>query len=96
LAQTHHHKQKHLQDLRDAETNRWSRKSIGNLVKDLTDVVSYGRRSEADFHHFKVQMIKHEPDYVHVVVSINDDNLMRSFAPPTRGFIVHRDGRVEK
>ncbi|NNE23262.1 MAG: hypothetical protein HKN11_11700 [Rhizobiales bacterium] len=86
---------KRLQDLLDAETNGWSRKSIDSLVKELTDVVSYGRGSEDDFHQFEVQMIEQEPDYVHVIVSIDDGSFLKSFAPLTRGFIVHRDGRVD-
>ncbi len=87
---------KRLQGLLDAETDGWSRKSIDSLVEELTDVVSYARGSEADFHQFEVQMIEHEPDYVHVVVSIDDGSFLKSFAPLTRGFIVHRNGRVEK
>ena len=87
---------KRLQDLLDAETSIWSHKPFAKLVEELTDVVAYGRGSEADSHQFEVQMIEHEPDYVHVIVSIDDGSFMRSFAPLTRGFIVHRDGRVEK
>lgn len=87
---------KRLQNLLDAETSNWSRKSFANLVEELTDVVSYGRGSDADFHQFEVQMIEHEPDYVHVIVSIDDGSFVRFCAPVTRGFIVHRDGRVDK
>ena len=63
---------KRLQDLLDAETEYWSRKSFDSLVTELSDVVAYGRGSDADFHWFEVQMIEHEPGYVHVVVSIDD------------------------
>ncbi len=87
---------KRLQDLVDAETSDWSRKSFANLVEELTDVVAYERGSDADFHQFEVQMIEHKPDYVHVIVSIDDGSFVRFCAPVTRGFIVHRDGRVEK
>ena len=86
---------KRLQDLLDAETSNWSRKSFDNLVEELTDVVAYGRGSEATFHQFEVQMIEHEPDYVHIIVSIDDGSFVRFCAPLTRGFIVHRDGRVD-
>ena len=87
---------KRLEDLLDAETSNWSQKSFANLIKELTDVVAYERGSEADFHQFEVQMIEHEPDYVHVIVSIDDGSFVRFCAPLSRGFIVHRDGRVEK
>ena len=87
---------KHLQELLDAEAGIWWCKSFANLVEELTDVVAYRRGCGADFHQFEIQMIEHEPDYVHVIVSIDDGGFVRSFSPLTRGFIVHRDGRVEK
>lgn len=87
---------KRLQDLLDAETSSWSQKPFSSLIDELTDVVAYARGSEADFHQFEVQMIEHETDYVHVIVSIDDGGFVRFCAPLTRGFIVHRDGRVEK
>ena len=86
---------KRLQDLLDAETSDWSQKSFASLAEELTDVVAYQRGNEADYHQFEVQMIEHEPDYVHVIVSIDDGSFLKSFAPLTRGFIVHRDGRVD-
>jgi len=86
---------KRLQELLDDETGDWSRKSFAELVEELADVVAYGRGAESDFHQFEVQMVEHEPDYVHVLVSIDDGRFFRSLAPLTRGFIVHRDGRVE-
>ncbi len=86
---------KRLQDLLDAETNNWSKKSFDSLATELSDVVAYGRGSGAGFHQFEIQAIEREPDYVHVIVSIDDGSFMKFFAPLTRGFIVHRDGRVE-
>ena len=66
------------------------------MVEELIDVVAYDRGHDADHHQFEVQMIENEPEYAHVIVSIDDGSFMRSFAPLTCGFIVHRDGRVEK
>ena len=87
---------KRLQNLLDAETSKWWQKPFAKLIDELTDVATYARGSEADFHQFEVQMIEHEPDYVHVLVSIDDGSLGRFCAPLTRSFIIHRDGRVEK
>jgi len=83
-----------LRRLLDAEVDELSRRSYARLVDDLLDVVAYERGGGASYHQFEVQMIEHEPDYVHVVVSIDDGSFLRSFAPITRSFIVHRDGRI--
>jgi hypothetical protein len=57
--------------------------------------LAYERGGGASYHQFEVQMIEHQPDYVHVVVSIDDGSFLRSISPMTRSFIVRRDGRVE-
>jgi hypothetical protein len=41
-------------------------------------------------------MIEQEPEYLHILVSVDDGSFRKFVAPLTRGFIVHRDGRVEK
>jgi len=84
-----------LQKLLDAEVDELSRRSYARLVDDLPDVLAYERGGGASYHQFEVQMIEHQPDYVHVVVSIDDGSFLRSISPMTRSFIVHRDGRVE-
>ena len=85
-----------LQRLLSAELEVWASKPFDALVEELTDVVAYERDSGAAFHQFEVQIIEREPDVLHVCLSVDDGCLLRSFAPPTRSFIVHRDGRVER
>jgi hypothetical protein len=85
-----------LQSLLDREIEEWSSKSFTKLIEELADVVAYPRGGKSDFHQFEVQMIEKEPEYLHVLVSIDDGSLRRSFSPLTRGFIIYRDGRVEK
>ena len=84
-----------LQRLLDAEVDELSRRSYARLVDDLPDVLAYQRGDGASYHQFEVQMIEHEPDYVHILVSVDDGGFLRSFSPITRSFIVHRDGRIE-
>jgi hypothetical protein len=84
-----------LQRLLDAEVDELSRRSYARLVDDLPDVLAYERGGGASYHQFEVQMIEHEPDYVHILVSVDDGGFLRSFSPITRSFIVHRDGRIE-
>ena len=79
----------------DAEVGELSRRSYAELVDDLSDVLAYERGGGASYHQFEVQMIEHEPDYVHVVVSVDDGSFLRSVSPISRCFIVHRDGRIE-
>lgn len=86
---------KRLLELLDAEVAVWSQKSFSDLISELDDVSAYDRGVAGEFHQFEVQMIEHCADYVHVIVSIDDGSLMKSIVPPTLGFIVHRDGRVE-
>jgi hypothetical protein len=84
-----------LQRLLDAEVEELSRRSYARLVDDLPDVFAYQRGGGASYHQFEVQMIEHEPGYVHILVSVDDGSFWRSCAPMTRSFIVHRDGRIE-
>ena len=79
----------------DAEVDELSRRSYATLVDDLSDVLACERGGGASYHQFEVQMIEHEPDYVHILVSVDDGGFLRSFSPITRSFIVHRDGRIE-
>ena len=65
-------------------------------MEELPDVVAYGRGSEADLHQFEVLMLEHEPEYVHVSISIDDASLMKWLSPLTAGFMFYRDGRVER
>ena len=84
-----------LQGLLDAETKLWAAKSYDLLAQELDDVAAYSRGEGEDFHQFEVQIVEHEETYLHILVSVDDASLRRSFSPLTTGFIVHRDGRVE-
>lgn len=84
-----------LQKLLDAEVAELSRRPYARLVEELSDVLAYERGSGAVHHQFEVEMVEHEPDYVHIIVSVDDGSFSRSFAPLCRSFIVRRDGRVE-
>jgi len=87
-------KKAQLADLLAAEIETWSRKSYQQLVSELPDVVAY-QREEPELHQFEVQLLEHTPEYVHVMVSVDDGSFWRSFSPVTRTFVVYRDGRIE-
>ena len=84
-----------LEKLLDAEVDELSRRSHSRLAHELSDVLACERGDGASYHQSEAQMIENEPDYVHIVISIDDGSLLRSIAPISRSFIVHRDGRVE-
>ncbi len=84
-----------LRNLLDAEVRLWTAKPYQQLRDELADVVASQRGQDDGFHQFEVEMIEREETYVHVIVSIDDGSFRRAFSPLTRGFIVHRDGRIE-
>ena len=85
-----------LERLLAEEMEVWSTKPFDLLVRELADVVAFARGSGEAFHQFEAQIIERTPDTVHVCLSVDDGSLRRSFAPLTRGFIAHRDGRIER
>lgn len=85
-----------LKVLLDAEVAVWSEKPYARLVRELPDVVAYQRGAGPEFHQFEVQMIECKPEYVHILVSIDDGSLLKSFSPLSHSFIVHRDGRIDR
>ena len=87
---------KKLQALLAVEAERWSKKSYLLLERELQDVVSYARGQDEDFHQFEVQMLDHDREFVHVVISVDDGRFRRTFQPLSEGFWVYRDGRVER
>jgi len=89
-------KKSQLKSLLDAEVEELSKKSFSSLVEELRDVCIYKRGNDDNFHQFDVQLIEHEPDYIHVSVSIDDGSFFRWIAPLTRSFIIHRNGRTDK
>jgi predicted SnoaL-like aldol condensation-catalyzing enzyme len=74
--------QKHqLQSLLDAEVDEWSQKPYSRLLDELSDVAAYQRDGKVGFHQFEVQMVEREPDYVHVIVSIDDGSFFTINVP---------------
>ncbi len=84
-----------LQRLLDAEIKAWAAKPYQQLLDELVDVEAYERGAGEAFHQFEVQIIEREEACLHVLVSIDDGGLLRSFSPLTRSFFAHQDGRVE-
>lgn len=77
------------------ETAVWEAKSYHELIAELADVVAFQRGNADDFHQFEVMLLEKTGAYVHVSVSIDDGSFLRSFAPLTSDFIIHKSSDVD-
>ncbi|MEM7225688.1 MAG: hypothetical protein AAF495_22100 [Pseudomonadota bacterium] len=85
-----------LEDLLLAKIELWAAKPFDRLVEELVDVVAYEQGSGTRAQQFEVQILERDADFLHICLSVDDGSFLRSFAPPTRSIIVHRDGRIER
>ena len=81
------------------EVELWSLKDYETLLKELVNAVSYEHGEGVDWYAVDVQLLEREPEYVHVMVVI-DNRLRRPpllpYRPLSADFLVYRDGRVDK
>ena len=77
------------------EVDRWAAKSYDALREELRDVVAYQRGHGESCHQFEVQLLEDTEEYVHVSIGV-DDGGWRAFTPLCAGFLVYRDGHVDK
>ena len=80
----------------DREVELWCRKDYRTLLKELKDVVAYEGSDVSSKYQVEVQLLESTPEYVHVMVAVDDGTLFRSFKPLSWSFIVHSDGREER
>ena len=86
-----------LQQVLDAETERWSAMSCEQLIAELQDVKAYERSVESRRYQVEVQLLENTDKYVHVSVGVDDGRLPSSVFPLTRSFIRHKgDSSVEE
>ena len=81
------------------EVELWSSKDYETLLKELAKPVSFEHGDGPDWYAVDVQLIEREPEYVHVMVVV-DNRLRRPpllpYKPLSSDFLVYRDGRVAK
>jgi hypothetical protein len=81
------------------EVELWSSKDYETLLKELATAVSYEHGEGVDWYAVDVQLLEREPEYVHVMVVV-DNRLRRPpllpYKPLSADFLVYRDGRVDK
>lgn len=83
-----------LRALLDAELRLWSQKPYDRLVAELSEPVAYERGEGDGRHQFEVDLLEHEADYLHIVISIDDAGFLNALRPVSASFILHRDGRL--
>ena len=78
-----------------AEIEAWTQKPYAQIVEELAEGIAY-QREDPESHQFEVELLENTPEYVNVVISVDDGSFWRSFSPVTRTFIVYRSGRIER
>jgi hypothetical protein len=74
----------------DAEIERWSDKSYEELLSMLPEVQVYEVEFDSRPHQVEVELLENRPDYVHVLISVDDGALPVSIRPATGSFIRRR------
>jgi uncharacterized protein YqiB (DUF1249 family) len=75
------------------EMEVWSAKPFSVLIAELGGIAAY-QVDGAEPYQVEVQIIEQNADSVHVAIAVDDGGLS-AFVPPSAGFLVYRDGRVE-
>ena len=79
-----------IQPILDAEAERWSKKSCGELVSELKEEQNYVAELESKEYQVEVTLLENTDSYVHVSVAISDGRLWSSIRPSSRSFIRER------
>jgi hypothetical protein len=84
-----------LQALLSAELKAWAKKPLAQIVAELSDVQGYERGADDRWHQFEVMLVENTPEYIHVLISVDDGSISWACSPITSGFMVYLDGRVD-
>ena len=74
----------------DAETKRWSDKSYEELLSTLSEIQVYEVEFDSRMHQVEVELLENQPDYLHVLISVDDGALPASLRPAAASFIRRR------
>jgi hypothetical protein len=70
-----------------AEVQRWSALSAEELLAKLDDIQVYEVTLDGKPHQVEVQLLQDRPEYVQVMVAVDDGSLPQSIVPVTEIFI---------
>jgi hypothetical protein len=79
------------QKVLDVETDRWSGMPHEQLIAKLFEVHAYEVEVDSKRYQVEVELLENTPEYIHVVVAVDDGSLPMSVAPSLRAFIKLKD-----
>jgi hypothetical protein len=71
----------------EAEVQRWSALSAEELLAKLSDIEVYEVTLDGKSHTVEVELLEDKPEYVQVMVAVDDGSLPASFKPEIEIFI---------
>ena len=74
----------------DSEVQRWSAKSVGQLVSDLRELLTYEVEIGSKKYQVEVELLEKTDSYIRVMVSVDDGSLPASISPLVHTFICRK------
>ena len=71
----------------DSEVQKWSAKTCEQLLSELIDAQVYEVELDSKQYQVEVEMLENTPDYIHVMLAVDDGSLPASMLPLTQTFI---------
>lgn len=81
------HRREEWKKVLDSEVERWTAKSIEQLLSELRWVQAYEVDSDSKMYNVEVELLEDNSEYVHVMVSVNNGSLPASILSSSRSFI---------
>ena len=75
---------------------RWSAMSCDQLISALSDEQVYEIEFESKTLQVEVELLENTESYVHVIISIDDDQWLRAMHPLSSSFICEKSTHNEK
>jgi hypothetical protein len=90
------HRREEWKKVLDSELERWTAKSIEELLLELREVEAYQVDFDSKRYNVEVQLLENTNEYIHVLVDVDDGSLPASFSPLGQTFIRNKTPEVEK
>lgn len=71
----------------DSELARWEALTYGQLLEQLVDLQAYSVDYQGKTFQVEVELIENTPEYLHVIVAVDDGELPESIKPLAESFI---------
>ena len=71
----------------DSEVERWTAKSIEQLLSELREVQAYQVTVDSKMYNVEVELLENKPAYLHVCVGVEDGTFPALMSPLSQTFI---------